>query len=213
MSSDDYAGEDFLGEDFLGEDFLGDDYAGDDYAGEDILGAQYRRQRARRRGRRGGRMTQRVALGRPINHAPPWRMPQAAPGVMLPTEQLLPLGFLPEGGSFSFVSGGPTTLTFVAQPQKPFRGERLIIDVAKTSGAVGNTVNVNILAVGTDLQIVSAAPFPAVAFSPTAFGVRLALTAAQPGIRISLGVELIGPALAPNESVTVVPTVLGRAIL
>lgn len=211
--SDDYAGEDFLGEDFLGDDYSGEDFLGDDYSGEDILGAQYRRARMRRRGRRGGRMVQRVALGRPINHAPAWRTPQAAPGVMLPTEQLLPLGFLPEGGSFSFVSAGPTSLTFVAQPQKPFRGERLIIDVAKTAGAVGNTVNVNILAVGTDLQIVSAAPFPAVAFSPTAFGVRLALTAAQPGIRISLGVEIIGPALPPGESVTVVPTILGRAIL
>ena len=211
--SDDYAGEDFLGEDFLGDDYAGEDFLGDDYSGEDILGAQYRRARMRRRGRRGGRMTQRVALGRPINHAPAWRTPQAAPGVMLPTEQLLPLGFLPEGGSFSFVNAGPTSLTFVAQPQKPFRGERLIIDVAKTAGAAGNTVNVNILAVGTDLQIVSAAPFPAVAFSPTAFGVRLALTAAQPGIRISLGVEIIGPALPPGESVTVVPTILGRAIL
>jgi len=209
-------GDDLMGDDYAGDDYAGDDYAGDDYAGEDILGdflGAPRRGRQRGRGRMRPRVRMRPRLGAPLATPPLWRDAQAAPGVQVPTEQLLPLGFLPDGGSFSFVPGGPTTIVFRALPQKPFRGERLIIDVSKSAGAIANTVSVNTLAVGTDLQIVSAAPVPAVAFSPTAFGVRLALTAAQPGIQISIAVELIGPALALNESVTVVPTVLGRAIL
>ena len=208
-------GDDLMGDDYAGDDYAGDDYAGDDYAGEDVLGdflgaGQRPRFGKRRRSRR---LPGRIALGRPLHQAPGWRTAQAAPGVMQPTEQLLPLGFNPDGGSFSFVNGGPTQLFFRASPQKPFRGERLIVDVVKSAGAVGNTVNIDTIAVGTDLQIVSAAPFPAVAFAPTAFGVRLALTAAQPGIVITISCSLIGTALAPGESVTVVPVVLGRAIL
>jgi len=211
-------GDDLMGDDYAGDDYAGDDYAGDDYAGDDILGDFLGAARGQRRGRGRGRMRprggmRRIRFGSPLAQAPQWRDAQAAPGVQVPTEQLLPLGFLPDGGSFSFVNAGPRTIVFRALPQKPFRGERLIIDVSKSTGAAGNSVNVNTLAVGTDLQIVSAAPVPAFAFSPTAFGVRLALTAAQPGIQISISVELIGPALAPGDTVTVVPTVLGRAIL
>jgi len=208
-----------MGDDYAGDDYAGDDYAGDDYAGdflgEDLLGAAYRAQRARRRGRRGGmrRPPGVLALGRPLQEKPLWRDAQAAPGVQVPTEQLLPLGFNAEGGSPTYVNGGPTAITFTAAPQKPFRGERLVIDVVKSAGASANSVAINAIAVGTDLQIVSAAPLPAVAFSPTAFGVRLALTASQPGIIITIATILVGPALAPGETVTILPVVLGRAIL
>ncbi|MFZ4751096.1 MAG: hypothetical protein ACOYMM_11410 [Phycisphaerales bacterium] len=210
-------GDDILGDDYAGDDYAGDDYAGDDYAGEDLLGDFLGAARRRGRQRRGGirrRMSRGpVRLGRPLSSPPGWREAQAAPGVMVPTEQLLPLGFQPDGGSFSFISGGPTTIIFRALPQKPFRGERLVIDIARSAGAAANSVNVDQISVGTDLQIVSAAPFPAATFAPTAFGVRLSLTAAQPGIQIVVSTTLIGPALPLGETVTVVPVVLGRAIL
>jgi hypothetical protein len=148
-----------------------------------------------------------------LQSPPGWRAAQQAPGVMAPTEQLLPLGFQSLDSGFTFVSGGGTTKAFLARPQKPFRGERLLVVVTKSAGAAATQVLIGSIFVGTDLQVVSAAPLPAEVFGATAFGVRLAMTSAQPGIDIFVNTALSGPALAVGETITVTITMLGRAIL
>ena len=218
-------------DDILGDDYLGDDYLGDDYLGEaDILGAV----RRRARGRRGGAASQRQRmammqrarsqqrrgtpagsrlLGTPLSGQVPWRGAQAAPGVMMPTEQQLVLGFLSNDGVDSFVNAGTNRKTFVARPQKPFRGERLVIQAVPSAGAIGQLVRVTNISVGVDPQFVAVNPVPAAAFGAGAFDTRLAVTAAIPGIDVTIGLDFLGPAIPVGESIVIAVMMIGKAIV
>lgn len=230
MMGDDWAGEDFSGDDWSGDDWSGDDNAGDDVLGEEVLGAIYRQ--ARRRGNRGGRGRRRPAqlarrpqgrqayrpsggpsaLGRPINAPVPWRDAQLAAGVQAPTEQMLVVGFTPEDGVPTFLPAGVTQKSFLCRPQKPFRGERLIITLLRSAGAATVPVNVTQLLVGSDNQIVGFGQIPAETFSGNFFGVRLAMTASQPGVELRVVFNL-GAAVPAGESISVQVTQIGRAVL
>lgn len=234
---DDYLGDDILGDDYLGDDYLGDDILGDalygdDYLGEaDILGAVRRRARSRRGGSAAQRMrAAQVArarmlqarrgtpagsrlLGTPLSSQVPWRGAQVAPGVMAPTEQQLLLGFLSQDGVNAFVNAGPNSKLFVARPQKPFRGERLIVQVVPSAGAVGQLVRVTSIFVGVDPQFVATNPVPAATFGPGAFDTRLAVTASTPGIDVTIGLDFIGTALPVGESIQLAVSFIGKAIM
>jgi hypothetical protein len=58
---------------------------------------------------------------------------------------------------------------------------------------------------------VSPSALPAAAFAATAFGVRLAIDPAVPGVIITVSVSYIGPALTDDETATITGTILGRA--
>ena len=205
----------------MGDDYAGDDYAGDDF-GDDVLGAAGRRyQQARRRGRRGGagrrpapRGTGMAKFGSPIHQRVPWREGQLAPGVVAPSELLLPLGMLSLDGSFTFVNAGPTTKSYQARPQKPVRPERMVANVRRFgASAQGIVVQVNGFLVGTDNQFTGSEPIDFETFNGNNFGVRMANTQAQPGIIISLFLTLTGGVLAPGDTITVIPTMLCRAVV
>ena len=228
MGIDDILGDDYLGDDYLGDDYLGDDLLGDDYLGEaDILGAARRRARGRRggtaaqrqraalvaRSRAAAGAAQRQRMGTALQAAPPWRGSQVAPGVMAPTEQQLVLGFVAQDGIDSFVNGGTNRKVYVARPQKPFRGERLLISVVPTAGAIGQLVRVTNISVGVDPQFVAVNPVPAAAFAPGAFDTRLCVTAAIPGIDVSIGLDFLGPAIPPGEQISLSVMIIGKAIM
>lgn len=229
MGPEDMMGDDYLGDDESGDETVGDDYLGDETMGavEDILGAAAARyaQRGRRRGRRGGRgrypmaQPRRPQLGTPLHMRPGWRAGQAAPGVNEPSENLLPFGFRDVTGvgtPFAFTAAGGIQKVFQAQPQKPVRPERLVMNVRRVGASTaGLIVSINGFQVGADNQLVGlqGEVIDAEMFATTGFGIRMSNSQAQPGILLTLSLALVGGVVVAPDFITVVPSYMARAII
>lgn len=178
----------------MGEEVLGDELDGEDLDGDSTVGA------ARRRIARG-------MLRLPAR--PAWRK-QIAPGVSQPGQGLepLPLTGTLNGGVFD-----PATpaIDFQARPQAPFRAERLLCTVRRSAGALGVIISCQALFIGRELQQVESGPFDIEFFAPNAFGVRLNLVQATPGILIRL-ICNANPVVPAGETVAVSMMFLGHTI-
>lgn len=181
-----------------GMNVVGDDLEGDDYdmSGMSTIG------RGGRRHRRGG---QAQAIAVPT---PQWMNATTSQGVSRPQEDLDFMSFTPVT-----IAAGGTTGTLTCQPQRPFRGERLILTAtnitAGTDASLTATINPAIF-VGA-VQVGStqgATPFQA--FRPDAFGVRLSWPAAGQGTTVNVPVVLT--TAAPAGGVALAGTVFGRAM-
>jgi hypothetical protein len=141
-------------------------------------------------------------------HAPSWM--NGAWGVNPPNEMLhvMPLVADTNGGVFTSTV---SAVEFIARPQKPFRGERLITTVTRAGAAGALPVSTGIF-VGVDLQQVESGNIPIETWLATAFGVRLAMVDALPGIEIRVPVIIAGAAITSTDTVTVTVTVLGRVL-
>lgn len=121
---------------------------------------------------------------------PSWRQHQLAPGVQSPSEGLEPLPITPDNGTGVFIST-TSLVTWRGRPQRPFRGERLLAQVLRsgtsTAGVSAQTTGVF---VGTALQQLQIGTFNLEFFTQQAFGVRLNMIPAEPGIDISIGVTV-----------------------
>lgn len=153
--------------------------------------------RARARMTRGGRVKV---------PTPKWMSAATSQGVSRPQEEM---DFLP----FESVELLPATLTgvLIAKPQRPFRGERLIISAVTSLGvdAASNVVIDPAIYVGA-VQVGGAqGSTPIQAFGANAFGVRLSFPAAGQGTEIKIYVRAL---TAPAVSNTVVATIIGRAM-
>lgn len=145
-------------------------------------------------------------------HRPGWRTTQMAPGVIAPDQGLLPLPLTGiTGNEFSTAVGTASTITFQGQIQKPFRGERLLVSTVRTGAtAVGRLLSQ--LFVGTDLQQLDIGGFDAEQVgTPTAFGVRLTMKPAQPGVFIRLVTTLTTP-VSGTDTILATVTLLGRLV-
>lgn len=150
-------------------------------------------------------------MGTPLQGPPPWRGPQLAPGVMAPFEGLVPLQLAPDLNSGVLTSAIPT-ITFSAQPQKPFRGQRMFAVVNRSAGAAAVQPRIQGgIFVGTDLQAASFGDTPLEIYQPTSFGAEMVLTPAGPGISIRVPVTSV-PAVPVGESVAISIVILGRYI-
>lgn len=129
------------------------------------------------------------------------------PGVPKMGAREFPLGF----GTFTFVNAGATVATLTAQPQRPFKGARLVIVVSRSAGATAEAVTITQLNVGQNNQLASAAQLPAEAFAPGAQDVVLNLDPATPGIDITLGLA-VSAAPGVGESIAVTAMLIGNAI-
>ena len=139
-----------------------------------------------------------------------WRETTLAPGVIAPDQGLLPLTLTGVGGVNTFTAAIPA-ITFEGQLQKPFRGDRLLVSTVRTgASAVGRLISQ--LFVGTDLQQLDIAGFDAEQVgNPAAFGVRLTMKPAQPGVFIRLVARLCA-VLAGTDTIFATCTVLGRNV-
>lgn len=186
-----------MGDDFevVGEE-LGEDVMGDDY---EVVGA------AR------PRLLRAVARQRVMRlpAKPGWRH-QIAPGVPGPAQGLEPLPLTPTLNAGVFDAVNPA-IDFNARPQAPFRAERLLATVRRSAGAAGIIIQCQALFIGRELQQVESGPFDVEFFAPTAFGVRLNLCQAEPGILIRLILNA-NPVVPPGETVAVSMMFLGRTI-
>ena len=117
-----------------------------------------------------------------------------------------PLGF----GSTAFTSLSGTILTLTAQPQRPFRGRRLVVDISRTPLATG-LITITRLDVGVDNQLPGSGAIGAGTFAATAFGVDLDMDPATPGVNIVVQFA-ISAAPAVGERVDVAATLIGEAV-
>lgn len=158
-------------------------------------------------GRRGRRHRGRM-LALPAK--PSWRKGEVAPGLHAPRDglQILPLTADLNGGVFAPTV---TNIVFSARPQKPFRGERLLVTSAHSNATDGNPI-LGQLFIGNEPQMIEIADFPIEVFTPTAFGVRLTMSPAQPGILIQLRCHTLKTP-GVGETIAVFCQILGHAIV
>jgi len=142
---------------------------------------------------------------------PAWRA-GLAPGVGLPRESLEPLPLIPQQNNGIF-TGTVNAITYLARPQRPFRAERPVVVVARSGASAQGVFPVarGGFLVGTSVQQAQVADLPLEIFAPTSFGVRLALSQAEPGVEITVNAGLTGP-LASTDTLTLGITLLGRSI-
>lgn len=180
-------------------DVMGDDDDGAQVVGHDDYGRPIV-VTGRGKGRRRGRAM--VPVQRPE-----WRDQQLAPGVIAPDQGLVPLPL----GDFTFSVANGQIFTFQGQMQKPFRGERLLVTTQRT----GTTAVARLLGqifVGTDLSQADINRLDLEAIgNPGAFGVRLTMKPAQPGVLIRIPVVLSG-VIAGTDTLFCSVQLLGRIV-
>jgi len=182
---------------------MGDDVDGDsELAGElaEVIGAVLGRHRRHHR---------HAALP----PRPGWREGELAPGVMMPDEGMLPLPLTPLQNNGQYTAAFPS-ITFQGQLQVPFRAERLLAQSSRvnTGGtAVGRILGQFFVGVhlsqaeifGMDVELIGAV---------TAFGTRMTLIQAPPGVLIRIVTTIT---LVPTSPDTVtLPSMLffGRTV-
>jgi hypothetical protein len=143
---------------------------------------------------------------------PSWRN-QLAPGVIQPDEGMVPLALTPQAGSppGTFTST-LSAITWIGRLQKPYRPERLIVTVSRQGAdAIGRLLGQ--LYVGTDLQQATIQGWDIEAIgSNTAFGTRLTCHQAEPGVEISLIVNLSTAMTVTSSFIFASVQFLGRVV-
>jgi len=139
-------------------------------------------------------------------HRPGWRRGQLAPGVIAPDQGLLTLPM----GNFTYTASAQTN-TFQGQVQKPFRGERWLIRVVRTGATAIGTILAQLF-VGTDLAMLDVASIDLESLAnPQAFGVRMTMKPAQPGVFIR-AITTLSVVLTGGDTIQVSLQLLGRNI-
>jgi len=142
---------------------------------------------------------------------PPWF--QSAFGVSPNAEQMHTLPLTPQtnGGVFS---AAVALIFFQARPQRPFRGERPVAILQATgASAVGVQPFSTLITVGVLPQQVEIGNIPISLWAPTAFGVRLAMTDAAPGVLINFPISLPTPnPITGTDTLLVQLIVIGRVL-
>lgn len=152
---------------------------------------------------RGGRMLR-------IPKKPSWRGGELAPGVQAPAEGLvvLPMTAQQNGGTFTATV---VSITWQGQLQKPFRSERLLVSSVRV-GATSVGRMLGQIFVGTDLQAAEIAGFDLeLVGAVTAFGTRLTLIQAPPGVLVRIP-TVLSSGLTGTDTVFASMMFLGRII-
>lgn len=132
-------------------------------------------------------------------------------GNHVPDEKLHPMPLNPDTNNGVFTAA-VTLITYVARPQKPFRGERLLTIVTRSGASAAAAIPISEgIFVGVDLQQVQAGNIPIEFWVVNAFGVRLYMVDANPGIEVRMPVVLTS-ALAGADTLTALIMILGRAL-
>jgi hypothetical protein len=143
---------------------------------------------------------------------PDWRHGELAHGVNTPDTGMFPLPMGGTGGTNTFTDT-ISSITFQGSLQKPYRAERLIFIVTRIGTTATNLRVQGQIFVGTDLQqgelgLLDLESLGAV----TAFGTRLTLSPANPGVFVRLQCQLVGGALTGTDTILVNTYFLGQVI-
>jgi len=152
-------------------------------------------------------------------YAPP--RPMGPGGQVLPYRRLVPqvpgapaigLRMQPMGiGNVTFTATSGLALTASSRPQRPFKGKRLVVGIARTGASATGLVTVTSLNIGTNNQFVSSAPISADAFGPGAFDTNLELAACSTALDITIAFA-ISAAPTTVDTVALNATLIGEAI-
>lgn len=175
----------------------------EDVEGYDVVGVR----RARR-----AAAPKLLALPRKTN----WRKQVLTNGINKPREGMELLTLDPQSNNGVFDSGNVgAIIKFIGECQRPFRAERLIAFVARVADADDGVPAGFILCtgifVGTALQQLTLGEFNIEVFGPTAFGVRMQLAPAAPGVKITMSVRCT---IAPtnDQAIQVSLQFMGRSL-
>ena len=143
---------------------------------------------------------------------PQWRHGELAHGVNTPDTGMFPLPLTGTGGTNTFTAT-VAAITFQGSLQKPYRSERLIFIVTRIGASATNLRVQGQIFVGTDLQqgelgLLDLESLGAV----TAFGTRLTLSPANPGVFVRLQTQLVGGVLTGTDTILVNTYFLGQVI-
>ncbi len=129
------------------------------------------------------------------------------PGVPMPGVRLQPLGM----GATAFTATSGTLLQLQASPQRPFQGQRLILDITRTGATATGLVTVSRLDVGTDNQLVGSGAISAAAFQPTAFDANVRFAPATPGVNITVQLN-VSAAPTMTDRIDIGGTIFGTTV-
>lgn len=129
------------------------------------------------------------------------------PGVPAAGMRLQPLGL----GATAFTATSGTLLQLQASPQRPFMGQRMILDITRTGATATGLVTVSRLDVGTDNQLVGSGAISAAAFASGAFDANVRFAPATPGVNITVQLN-ISAAPTGTDRVDVGATIFGTTV-
>lgn len=150
----------------------------------------------------------------PPVHLPPWlHQPMLAPGMPTPQENRKILPFAASNGTGIFAAV-TDRISFIAQPQKRFLGERPVFTISKTGdNGKASSVLCSLFAVGTNPQSVELGDFGVEDFTGDSLDMNMKFDPCEPGVRIRFDLFLVGPAFTPgDDAVFVSIKALGRSL-
>lgn len=138
---------------------------------------------------------------------PSGRLIPSIPGAPAIGVKLQPLGF--NVITFSATSG--TALVATTRPQKPFKGRRLVVDIARTGATATGLVSITAITVGVNNQLASTGAVGAGAFVAGAFDCNVELSACSSALDISVNYA-ISAAPTMTDTVVVSTTLFGETV-
>lgn len=143
----------------------------------------------------------------PYQGIPSGRIMPTIPGAPAIGVKLQPLGF----STVAFLAASGTALTATTRPQKPFKGRRLVVDIARTGASATGLVTIASILVGVNNQLVSTGPVGAGAFAATAFDCNVELSACSSALDISVNYA-ISAAPTMTDRVDIATTLFGETV-
>lgn len=162
----------------------------------------------------------------PMPYSPPFRPPpqyQLPPygGPGIPSQRIIPqipgapaIGVKLQPLGFNIVTFGAatgTTLPATTRPQKPFKGRRLVVDIARTGATATGLVTVQSVTIGVNNQFVSTGAVGAGAFAATAFDCNVEFSACSTALDITVNYA-ISAAPTMTDTVVVGTTLFGESV-
>lgn len=138
---------------------------------------------------------------------PSRRILPTIPGAPAIGAKLQPLGFT----VVTFGAATGTALAATTRPQKPFKGRRLVVDIARTGTTATGLVTVTSITVGVNNQLVSTGAVGAGAFAPTAFDCNVSLSACSSALDIAVNYA-ISAAPTMTDTVSIATTIFGETV-
>lgn len=138
---------------------------------------------------------------------PAGRIMPSIPGAPAIGVKLQPLGF----NAITFTATSGLALPATTRPQKPFKGKRLVSEIARTGASATGLVTVTSLTIGVNNQFVSTGAVSAGAFAPGAFDTNVELSACSTALDITVNYGITAaPAMA--DVVNVGTTLFGETV-
>lgn len=138
---------------------------------------------------------------------PSGRIIPTIPGAPQIGVKLQPLGF----GAITFTATSGTALPASTRPQKPFKGRRLIVALARTGATATGLVSIASLTIGVNNQFVSTGAVGADAFGPGAFDANVELSACSTALDITINYT-ISAAPTATDTVAISSTLFGETV-